>query len=314
MASPMHTPSLFLVSAQDSVIIGTSMPPALGALYRDIMSPYCPGLTLSSCPSPQADSLRKAIAVRYNAGETPAQITESLVQHYGPSVRGAPAVEGFGLAAYLGPVVVLLVGAVLILRWLRKHQHRAGRTAGALLCAAAASAALTACTTPSEEAAQQAAITTDSVAAHATAARDTATTNGIAPYATDAWVRAGAQGRVTGGYAVVHNPGNAPLVIVGATSAAADTVELHETVESNGMVSMTPQPSLSIPPRDSVRFAPGGKHFMLQRLQRALAVGDTVQMVLIGADGTRIAFTADVRAMGNAMGNAMGRAGAKDKQ
>lgn len=306
----MHTPWLVLLSTQDSVIVGTSMPPALSALYRDIMSPYCPGLTLSSCPSPQADSLRKAIAVRYNAGETPAQITESLVEHYGPSVRGAPTVEGFGLAAYLGPVVVLLVGAVLILRWLRKHQHRAGGTAGALLCAAVASAAVTACATPSEEAAQQAAIAADTVAANTTAVDDPSTTSAITPYATDAWVRPGAEGRVTGGYAVVHNSGDAPLVIVGATSAAADTVELHETIENNGMVSMAPQPSLTIPPRDSVRFAPGGKHFMLQRLRRGLAVGDTVQIVLIGADGTRIEFTADVRAMGNSMG----RAGAKDKQ
>lgn len=311
----MHTPWLVLVSAQDSVIVGTSVPPALGALYRDIMSPYCPGLTLSSCPSPQADSLRKAIAVRYNAGETPAQITESLVEHYGPSVRGAPTVEGFGLAAYLGPVVVLLVGAVLILRWLRKHQHRAGRAAGMLLCAVSAAASITACATPSEEAAQQASVVTDSVAVNTTAHADTSATSAIAPYATDAWVRAGAKGRVTGGYAVVHNPGDLPLVIVGATSAAADTVELHETVEDNGMVSMTPQPSLTIPPRDSVRFATGGKHFMLQRLQRALAVGDTVQIVLVGAGGTRVEFTADVRAMGNAAANTMSRAGgAKDKQ
>lgn len=311
----MHTPWLILVSAQDSIIVGTSLPPALGALYRDIMSPYCPGLTLSSCPSPQADSLRKAIAVRYNAGETPEQITESLVQVYGPSVRGAPDVEGFGLAAYLGPVLVLLVGAVLILRWLRKHQHRAGRAAGVLLCAALASASVTACATPSEEAAHDAAVAVDSAAA----AVDTSASSAIAPFATDAWVRAGAVGRVTGGYAVVHNPGDAPLTIVGATSTAADTVELHETIENNGMVSMTPQPSLTIPPRDSVRFAPGGKHFMLQRLQRALAVGDTVQIVLMGADGTRIEVTADVRAagsaMGNTAGNAMGRAGgAKDKR
>jgi copper(I)-binding protein len=294
----MHTPWLYLVSVQDSVIVGTSMPPALGALYRDIMSPYCPGLTLSSCPSPQADSLRKAIAVRYNAGETPAQITESLVQHYGPSVRGAPTTDGFGLAAYLGPVVVLVVGAALILRWLRKHQHRAGRAATFVACTLLGGTSVTACTTPSEETVvRNSVLVIDSVPV--TASINESASDAV-PYVSDAWVRAGTEGRVTGGYAVVHNPSAAPVNIVGATSTAADTVELHETVQNNGMVSMVPQPLLTIPARDSVQFVPGGKHFMLQRLQRSLSVGDTVSIALLTANGDRITFIADVRAAGAA--------------
>jgi cytochrome c-type biogenesis protein CcmH len=111
---------------QDSIIVGVPQPAPLGALYRDLMSPYCPGLTLASCPSPQADSLRDAIAARFYNGETPDQITTALVADYGPGIRGSPSMDGFGAMAFIAPVALLIVGGFLAQRWLRRSVRQSG--------------------------------------------------------------------------------------------------------------------------------------------------------------------------------------------
>ncbi len=256
---------------QDS-IVGVAQPAPLGALYRDLMSPYCPGLSLASCPSPQADSLRKAIAVRFAQGEPVAEITDSLVAHYGPSIRGSPEFEGFGAVAFLAPVLLLVGGGLFISRWLRRNVRPV-----ALLALVAGTLSTGACAAPAD-------------VPHP---YDTAT----APFVSDAWVRVGSAGATTGAYATVHNPSYDTLRISGAQSAVADTIELHETMEHDGMVHMAPQGELVVPPRDSVMLAPGGKHMMVRALQRDLIVGEQVRFSLTLADGSALSFTVVVRAL-----------------
>jgi copper(I)-binding protein len=84
---------------------------------------------------------------------------------------------------------------------------------------------------------------------------------------------------------------------VGAQSAAADTVELHETMQHDGMVHMEAQTVVTVPARDSVVFAPGGKHFMLRGLRRALVEGEQVPMQLYLQNGDTIIFSAAVRSI-----------------
>jgi copper(I)-binding protein len=264
---------------QDS-IIGVALPAPLGALYRDLMSPYCPGLSLASCPSPQADSLRKAIAVRFNDGESVGAITESLVEHYGPSIRGSPTMDGFGAAAFLAPVLLLVGGGLFISRWLRRNVQKT-----ALLAVVAGSLSTTACATSDDAASGDGA----SGGAAATVPAD--------PFVTGAWVRTGAAGAVTGAYAVVHNPGADSVRLVAARSDVADTIELHETMQHDGMVGMQPQAALVVPARDSLVLAPGGKHFMLKGLTRDLTVGEQVRFTITFDDGRSVEFNVDVRAL-----------------
>jgi periplasmic copper chaperone A len=265
---------------QDS-IIGVALPAPLGALYRDLLSPYCPGLSLATCPSPQADSLRKAIAVRFNDGEPISTITESLVAHYGPNIRGSPTMDGFGAAAFLVPALLFIGGGVFIFRWLRRNTARHAARGARLLLAAAllggASAGLLGCG-----------------AAASTPAADPL---GEAVRVEAAWVRVGSAGAVTGAYGTVYNPTPDTLQIVGASSAVADTVEVHETRDHDGMVHMAPQPALSVSPRDSVLLAPGGLHLMVRSLQRDLVIGETVRFTLQLSDGRAIDFPVEVRSL-----------------
>ncbi len=260
---------------QDS-IVGVALPAPLGAMYRDLMSPYCPGLSLASCPSPQADSLRKAIAVRFYSGETPAAITEALVVDYGPGIRGSPSMDGFGSAAFFVPVLLLVSGALFAARWIRRNTRRA-----VVLIVMLGSVQLSACAAPD--------------ASSEGAASASSATLPDTVWASNAWIRAGAAGATTGGYATIHNPRDTALQIVGATSAVADTVELHETMEHDGLVHMAPQLALDVPTSDSVVFAPGGKHFMLRGLRRALVIGEPITVQLQFGDGTSLSFAATVR-------------------
>ncbi len=109
----------------------------------------------------------------------------------------------------------------------------------------------------------------------------------------------GTEGGVTGAYATIHNPRGTPIRIVGATSEVADTVELHETMDHDGMVHMMPQTALEIPAGDSVVFAPGGKHFMVRALRRDLVLDEQVPIHLVLDDGSTLDFVADVRPIGS---------------
>lgn len=76
---------------------------------REIMSPFCPGMTLAECPSGKAADLRREITVRLGAGESRAVIVERLVERYGEQVRGEPAARGIALSLWIVPAVVGLV-------------------------------------------------------------------------------------------------------------------------------------------------------------------------------------------------------------
>lgn len=98
--------------------------PSAREVSERTMSPFCPGLTLSECPSPQSAELRGRVAAKVKAGWTNQQIDDWLVQSYGQSILGRPR----GVLPYVVPTSVVLVGAVsvtvLTLRWSRARRLR----------------------------------------------------------------------------------------------------------------------------------------------------------------------------------------------
>ena len=92
---------------------------------RDLMSPFCPGVTLSACTSPQADELRVWLIVQEASGRTREDVEAELFERYGDVLRPAPRAEGFGLAAYVFPVISFLVGGVFVAVFLRRQTRAA---------------------------------------------------------------------------------------------------------------------------------------------------------------------------------------------
>ncbi len=89
------------------------------------------------------------------------------------------------------------------------------------------------------------------------------------------------------GYAELVNSGTAPLQLTGASSPAFAEIELHRSMEHQGMAMMQPVEHIDLAPGQKVELAPGGLHLMLMGRTRALQPGDHVPVTLqLGGAGT----------------------------
>jgi periplasmic copper chaperone A len=96
------------------------------------------------------------------------------------------------------------------------------------------------------------------------------------------FTRASPTGAETGGaFVTIVNNGKTADRLVSASSPAAQTVELHETVDDNGVMKMEPRPEgWEIPAGGTLELKPGGKHIMLIGLTAPLEAGKKIQMTL----------------------------------
>jgi cytochrome c-type biogenesis protein CcmH len=101
----------------------------LGNVEDEVMCPQC-GIPLNlATDAPQADRERAFIAALIRQCRTKSQIKDALVAQYGQRVLALPKPKGFGLAAYVIPIVGFLVAAALValaaMRWRRRGPRRA---------------------------------------------------------------------------------------------------------------------------------------------------------------------------------------------
>lgn len=81
---------------------------------------------------------------------------------------------------------------------------------------------------------------------------------------TDAWIRKPVPPLdKTAGYFLITNHSPDKVVLTGARSDAARSIEFHETVQVDDMMRMRRLKQLELGPGESVQFAPGGKHLMI---------------------------------------------------
>lgn len=81
-------------------------------------------------------------------------------------------------------------------------------------------------------------------------------------------------------YALLVNSGNAPDALVGVTSDASATAEIHETYRHMNMMMMRPVKKIDVPAGGKVELKPGGYHVMLLNLKRDLKAGDSIEVTL----------------------------------
>ena len=94
-------------------------------LSHDLMSPYCPGRTIATCPSPQARKLEAHILEQAQQGMSRAEIETALADRF-PDIRGyvgrPEIIYGTALVALIAIVGLFLAGR----RWVR-HGKQPGR-------------------------------------------------------------------------------------------------------------------------------------------------------------------------------------------
>ena len=100
-------------------------PPNAADLEAELVCPVCE-TTLDQSNAPVAERMKSFIRVRIAAGDTEAEIKDQLVAEFGPGVIATPPKSGFGLLAWLLPLVALVVGAVVVGLLVRGWSRRRG--------------------------------------------------------------------------------------------------------------------------------------------------------------------------------------------
>jgi periplasmic copper chaperone A len=113
--------------------------------------------------------------------------------------------------------------------------------------------------------------------------------------ATGAWARATVPGQ-SGTGAFMTLTARDDVRVVGAASAVAGVVELHEMTMTGNVMKMRAIAGLDLPAGRAVRLAPSGHHVMLMDLKRALAAGEkvTIELRLETKDGRLITQPVEV--------------------
>lgn len=75
------------------------------------------------------------------------------------------------------------------------------------------------------------------------------------------------------GYFSLHNGSDETITLVGANSDAFGHVELHMSMEKDGMAHMHAVPKIEVAAGENFEFAPSGYHLMLMKRSAPLEVG-----------------------------------------
>lgn len=124
---------------------------------------------------------------------------------------------------------------------------------------------------------------------------------GGAPVATNAWIRLPTvKGHPAAAYVTIQG-GRKATELTTIRVPAARRIELHESMDTRGAMSMQPVDRIAVPAGEIVELKPGGKHAMLFDLDPALTVGGTTRMTLLFDTAPPIELDARLVAPGGSM-------------
>jgi periplasmic copper chaperone A len=95
------------------------------------------------------------------------------------------------------------------------------------------------------------------------------------------WMRATPAGvTVAAGYLEIRNSGREPDRVLGASTPAAERVELHVQALEGDVLKMREVEDFGVPARQRLTLRPGGSHLMLVGLKQPLVKGGRVPLTL----------------------------------
>ena len=100
-------------------------------------------------------------------------------------------------------------------------------------------------------------------------------------HVTDAWIKnLPPTVPMRAGYLQLVNHDDKVATIVSISSDAFKKVEIHQTMNHDGVMSMHPIKNLVLEPNEIATLKPGGMHLMLIKPSRELKIGDEVKIKL----------------------------------
>ena len=106
------------------------------------------------------------------------------------------------------------------------------------------------------------------------------------------------EGNPSAGYMSLHG-GRTDVALVGVTSDDVLRMEMHETVDKNGMASMNKLKSIPVPAGKTVKLEPGGKHLMIWGVGEGSKQRGLLKVTLIYSNDDRIEIDAVVKKAGD---------------
>jgi periplasmic copper chaperone A len=107
------------------------------------------------------------------------------------------------------------------------------------------------------------------------------------------------RGNPAAAYFTITNGGDTPVAIAAANVTGAGMAMLHTTTTRDGAAAMTHVADVPVPPGESLSFAPGGLHVMVEDLPAGMTAGSQSEITLTFAGGDKVSFPAEVRAAGD---------------
>lgn len=84
----------------------------------------------------------------------------------------------------------------------------------------------------------------------------------------------------------IYNPLDVPTTVVSIHSDAFASIEIHQTIEQDGLMRMEPVPKLNIEAESAVQLAPGGLHLMMMQPSQPTKPGDQIRITIRLDDGS----------------------------
>lgn len=112
-----------------------------------------------------------------------------------------------------------------------------------------------------------------------------------------AWVRSTVPMRPAAMYMRLGNNTDQDIALIGASAPDFDRVEIHESLEKDGVMTMAPVARIPVKSGGTAMLKQGGLHVMLMKPNRELAEGDEVKATLEFSDGSLVDVVAPVSKM-----------------
>lgn len=106
------------------------------------------------------------------------------------------------------------------------------------------------------------------------------------------------EGNPSAGYMDLHG-GRVDVELVAVTSDDVLRMEIHETTEENGVMSMAKLKSIPVPAGETVKLEPGGKHVMIWGIGNGSIERGLLNMTLIYSNDDRIKINAAIKKVGD---------------
>lgn len=102
-----------------TTFVVAAQPQSLDMRVHDVASqlrcPTCNGETVADASTPVANQMRAVIRAKLAAGESEQQVLADFRASYGDSILASPLPSGFTLVIWIGPVLMLLAGTVVVI-------------------------------------------------------------------------------------------------------------------------------------------------------------------------------------------------------